>query len=129
MRVRIVGPPVVDLATTGRDATQDFHLVPTPVIQEIELSRAPGISPEDRGNERTTITFRRARQHASYDAAETFLLTHPAEIRGTVVVEVVTDSGATTYTLSPATVVITDSFHLGVQTVHAYQIVGGVVQT
>ena len=130
MRVRIaITPTPVDLATTGRDAAQDFRVNGSRIVQEAPLFRASGVTPIDRKNEKTVVTFTRTRLHSSIAAAEQFILEHADAIPRSGKVEFISDNSAVTRFLEPAAISVVESSYLGVTTVHRYQIVGGQMKT
>lgn len=130
MRVRIIsGATTVDLATTGLLSPDGLTSSPGNLVQEVPLFRAPGIKVFNRGNFRNQFTFSITRVHASLQASELFFLEHAQSFPLSGRVEFVTDDNVVTRFMDPAVVRVTNAVPLGRSTVHAYQIIGGLIQT
>ena len=136
-------PPAQPIAAAGIgevDATDQLAVAPGAAVQadagllgrdlqEAPLFRASGVTPIDRKNEKTVVTFQRTRLHASIAAAEQFILEHADAIPRSGKVEFISDNSAVTRFLEPAAISVVESSYLGVTTVHRYQIVGGQMKT
>lgn len=84
----------------------------------------------NRGNKRCRITFGGARQHASVQDAEYFVLRHDLDLpnEGTVVFTAINAAGAEISTwLEDAVMESNESWHTGATSFHRYVIVGGIM--
>lgn len=95
-------------------------------LQISQLLRAKEVKVFDRGNTKTTVSFKVKRQHATAKCALAFILSHGeeiSEVQGEALFEL-EDSLTSIFGLKDASVAQVESRVDGVTTFHRYEIVG-----
>lgn len=116
--------------TDMRERPGDLRINGQRVEQDAQFLRAAQARVFDRQNVMTTITFSIAREHASEQDAEYFILTHYADLPGNgtalLIAEDSTGREKNLY-LENAVLVVTDHRHMGVSSFHDYTLKGGIL--
>lgn len=108
---------------------QDLKIKGSKDLHIAHFLQAPAIRIYDKGNLQTLITFHNIRRHASIEAALIFLLTHSSELsnaKGDLLLE---HSSTTRFALPNASVKSMESSIRASSTYHAYEIIGGKIQS
>lgn len=124
MRISIAGTEFTT-ATKGEQSL-GLRISGDLTVQEKRLFRGDEVVTVDRGNKRTRFSFSVKREHASADAAETFMVSHSKAIHGKAgAMTILQDDGGAAGTVSAAAVVDYNGSYEGAQTTFSYEIIGG----
>ena len=122
----LIGNIVLAGGVEAQESPYDVTVRNEREIQIVGVLRGDAAASYDRGNQRTTLSFRVTRRHGSIEDAQKFVLTHAANLGNlSTSVTVVEEPSGDEYALPNATVAGVQSSSLGSTSTHEYRIIGG----
>lgn len=121
-----LGAKPVTLAGTGAESVSGLVVANQRATQLMEYLRADERDVVARGNRGTTLSFSVTRQHAGIREAETFVVTHGAELppEGLLTVTAAGSNGATAELYMDAVLESEEGRHIGCTTIFNYRLLG-----
>ena len=119
-------PYSFEIAAGGIESPANLKTNGTRSTQIFEGLRAPSVTPFDRLNVKTTISFDITRLHDNISDAQNYMLLHQSTIPGSGAVTFFMENGTELY-MDNAVVETVASHHMGTTTFHSYQIIGGAI--
>jgi hypothetical protein len=127
MRITIkpAGGSPFELAGHGVTSPIGLRINGAIVADVAEYLRASSVEVFDRGNLRTVISFSVTREHASVEAAQSYLVQHAVTVPRSGLVEIEYEQGRGRAWLYGAVMPQANSSHSGCSTTVEYEIIGG----
>lgn len=122
------GDDAIVLCAGGADSVDGFSLNGQQQVQWLDAVRAASSIPANRGNQRTTLSFRIERQHADLPTAEAFVLQHWAALTGLQATCILTSDETEPVTvmyLPDCVVESVQGSYEGISSIFTYRLVGG----
>ncbi|MDR0679731.1 MAG: hypothetical protein LBF42_01690 [Puniceicoccales bacterium] len=122
----LIGDIVLASGVEAHESPYDVSIRSEREVQIVETLRSNVAKSYDRGNQRTTISFKVARRHSSIEDAQQFVLSHGAALVNlATALTVIEEPSGDEFVLSDASVAAVQSSSSGSASIHEYRVVGG----